>query len=191
MEDRNFLRRTSQSALGSLRSLLAALPSDSHTNNATEGNVQDIAPGGSQSRQGDTSRSSQPRAEGSQSQSASRSQRRENIQSSSQPAMRSQTTPTQGHRRQNPDLDRFFGPLSQDSSPGFPDGVYFASDFMIGAGMVILQPSTGKIVVVHDGRTNGWFLPKGRKDVGESLEQTALREAYEEVCLRSPCAHGC
>ena len=60
---------------------------------------------------------------------------------------------------------------------------------MLGAGMVVIQPSTGKVVLLserHESRRGGqpyhrWFLPKGRKDVGESLEQTALREAYEEV----------
>jgi 8-oxo-dGTP pyrophosphatase MutT (NUDIX family) len=52
---------------------------------------------------------------------------------------------------------------------------------MLGAGMVIIQPETSKIVVVHDEVRDRWFLPKGRKDVGESLEQAALREAYEEV----------
>ena len=46
--------------------------------------------------------------------------------------------------------------------------------------MVIIQPSTSKIVLVTDERER-WFLPKGRKDKGETLEQTALREAYEEV----------
>jgi 8-oxo-dGTP pyrophosphatase MutT (NUDIX family) len=55
---------------------------------------------------------------------------------------------------------------------------------MLGAGMVVLQPETRRMVVVHDPRSGRWFLPKGRKDVGESLEQAALREAYEEV--RSP-----
>ena len=74
-------------------------------------------------------------------------------------------------------------PLSANSTAGFPNSLIYASDFMIGSGMVILQPSTGRIVVVHDERTKLWFLPKGRKDVGESLEQAALREAYEEVSL--------
>jgi ADP-ribose pyrophosphatase YjhB (NUDIX family) len=54
---------------------------------------------------------------------------------------------------------------------------------MMGAGMVILQPSTDRVVVVHDSVDGHWFLPRGRKDIGESLEKTALREAYEEVCL--------
>ena len=76
----------------------------------------------------------------------------------------------------------------QYSSPTVPDSLWFAQDFMLGAGMVIIQPSTKKVVVLSekaeasDGRAyRYWFLPKGRKDVGESLEQTALREAYEEV----------
>jgi 8-oxo-dGTP pyrophosphatase MutT (NUDIX family) len=54
---------------------------------------------------------------------------------------------------------------------------------MLGAGMVILQPSTNKFVIVYDTKKQYWFLPKGRKDLGESLEMTALREAYEEVCI--------
>jgi 8-oxo-dGTP pyrophosphatase MutT (NUDIX family) len=52
---------------------------------------------------------------------------------------------------------------------------------MLGAGMVVIQPSTQKVVLVYDREREHWFLPRGRKDVGESLEQTALREAYEEV----------
>jgi len=46
--------------------------------------------------------------------------------------------------------------------------------------MVIIQPESEKIVMIYDTKCKTWFLPKGRKDVGESLEQTALREAYEE-----------
>lgn len=49
--------------------------------------------------------------------------------------------------------------------------------------MVIIQPSTRKVVLLYERRRNYWFLPKGRKDIGESLEQTALREAYEEVSI--------
>ncbi|KAH9943872.1 hypothetical protein B0H21DRAFT_471675 [Amylocystis lapponica] len=70
--------------------------------------------------------------------------------------------------------------FSEDSSPAVPNSAWYASDFLVGAGMVILQPSTGCIVLLRDLATHCWFLPKGRKDVGESLEQTALREAYEE-----------
>jgi 8-oxo-dGTP pyrophosphatase MutT (NUDIX family) len=57
-----------------------------------------------------------------------------------------------------------------------------------GAGMVIFQPSTHHVVVVEDEPSREWFLPKGRKDVGESLEQAAVREAYEEVYICSSLA---
>lgn len=73
--------------------------------------------------------------------------------------------------------------LSPDSSAAIADSMFFASELLLGSGMAIIQPSTGKVVVVHmrEAETEYWFLPKGRKDVGESLEQAALREAYEEV----------
>jgi len=70
--------------------------------------------------------------------------------------------------------------FSKNSTPAVPPSLWFASDFLLGAGMVIIQPETEKIVVIYDTKSKFWFLPKGRKDVGESLEQTALREAYEE-----------
>ncbi|EKM52371.1 uncharacterized protein PHACADRAFT_61964, partial [Phanerochaete carnosa HHB-10118-sp] len=75
--------------------------------------------------------------------------------------------------------------LSSYSSPGVPDGVYDAQDFMLGAGMVIFQPATAKVVVVYDSAMKYWFLPKGRKDVNETLEEAVLREAYEESGYRA------
>jgi hypothetical protein len=71
--------------------------------------------------------------------------------------------------------------FSAHSTSSVPDSAWFVSDLMLGAGMVVLQPASEKMAVVYDNRLDFWFLPKGRKDVGESLEQTALREAYEEV----------
>lgn len=71
-------------------------------------------------------------------------------------------------------------PLSERSTGAIPDSIFHPTDFILGAGVVIIQPSTSKIVLVTDKRER-WFLPKGRKDKGETLEQTALREAYEEV----------
>lgn len=71
--------------------------------------------------------------------------------------------------------------LSNVSTLAVPDSVFHAENFMLGAGIVIIQPTTGKVVLVNEGKD--WFLPKGRKDQGESLEQTALREGFEEVRL--------
>jgi NUDIX domain len=72
-------------------------------------------------------------------------------------------------------------PLSEYSTPAVPNSAWCSQNFMLGAGMVIIQPSTDKFVIVHDSIDGQWFLPRGRKDLGESLEKTALREAYEEV----------
>lgn len=71
-------------------------------------------------------------------------------------------------------------PLSERSTAAIPNSIFHATDFRFGAGVVIIQPATSKVVLVTDNRER-WFLPKGRKDKGESLEQTALREGYEEV----------
>jgi len=56
---------------------------------------------------------------------------------------------------------------------------------MLGAGMVLIQDKTNKIVVIYEKQKKYWFFPRGRKDIGESLEQTALREAYEESGYRA------
>jgi hypothetical protein len=75
-------------------------------------------------------------------------------------------------------------PLSKPySSPGVQNSFWCSQDFMLGAGMVLIQENTHKIVVVYETLKKYWFFPRGRKDIGESLEQTALREAYEEVCI--------
>ncbi|KAI5829737.1 hypothetical protein K523DRAFT_416472 [Schizophyllum commune Tattone D] len=71
--------------------------------------------------------------------------------------------------------------FSDWSTPAVEEAYWCSSDMMLGAGMVIIQPETRKIVCVYERAKNYWFLPKGRKDVGQSLEETALREAYEET----------
>jgi 8-oxo-dGTP pyrophosphatase MutT (NUDIX family) len=51
--------------------------------------------------------------------------------------------------------------------------------------MVIIQPSTGKMVIVHEAKKKYCFLPRGRKDIGETLQEAVLREAYEETGYRA------
>lgn len=88
----------------------------------------------------------------------------------------------QKERQPEPRLPSEPPTLSPNSTPAVPNSAWSSQDFLLGAGMVVFQPSTRKIVVLHEKEKHYWFLPRGRKDVGESLEQTALREAYEEVC---------
>ncbi|KAH9920833.1 uncharacterized protein BXZ73DRAFT_2616, partial [Epithele typhae] len=83
------------------------------------------------------------------------------------------------------------GYLSDLSTVPVPNSFWCAEDFVLGAGMVIIQPSTGKVVILREQRLDDrgkvfdiWFFPKGRKDVGETLEQAALREGHEESGLQ-------
>lgn len=103
-------------------------------------------------------------------------------QSQSQPQSRQNTNPPQSSG-----LDRHgVSPYSPYSTQGpFHTRIFFSENFMLGAGVVIIQPSSGKVVIVQDG--DYWFLPKGRKDLGESIEEAALREAYEEVSVPPGC----
>ncbi|KAK6338646.1 hypothetical protein TWF696_009457 [Orbilia brochopaga] len=59
-----------------------------------------------------------------------------------------------------------------------------APEFITGAGAVMVHRKTKRVVLVIDEREGqsvlGWFLPKGRRDVGETFEQTAVREGEEE-----------
>jgi len=84
--------------------------------------------------------------------------------------------------------------LSPLSTPGVPNSLWFTSDIQLAASVVIIQPSTSNYVVLSEKYTlkfgnkveerEHWFLPRGRKDIGESLEQTAVREGYEESGYR-------
>jgi 8-oxo-dGTP diphosphatase len=55
------------------------------------------------------------------------------------------------------------------------------------AGGAVLRPRAGggvELCVVHRPKYDDWSLPKGKLDRGESFEQAALREVYEETGLR-------
>jgi len=75
---------------------------------------------------------------------------------------------------------------SSSSTESKITAIWSSHDFILGAGVVIIQPSTGRVVLLkRKGKIKGkeetiYFLPKGRKDIGESIEECALREGYEE-----------
>ena len=50
------------------------------------------------------------------------------------------------------------------------------------AGGVVVRD--GKVCLVHRARYDDWSLPKGKLDEGESFEDAALREVWEETGLR-------
>jgi len=71
------------------------------------------------------------------------------------------------------------------ATPRYPTQQYLAGDFVISAGCALFRhnPSSGalEICILHHMKRDEWLLPKGRKDRGESIEQTAVRETYEET----------
>ncbi|KAJ3758771.1 NUDIX hydrolase domain-like protein [Lentinula raphanica] len=89
------------------------------------------------------------------------------------------------------------------SSP-YPTRTYLPGQFVVSAGSILFRrgPESRKlqICVLYHTIKDEWLLPKGRKDCGESIETTAIRETYEETgykCKLLPCnmptrapAHG-
>ncbi|TFK71203.1 hypothetical protein BDN72DRAFT_765338, partial [Pluteus cervinus] len=74
---------------------------------------------------------------------------------------------------------------SEWSTPIVPNGLWCSQNFVTGAGMVLFQHETKKVVIIWDSKNEYWLLPKGRKDIGETIESCALREAYEESGYRA------
>ncbi|KAF8590731.1 hypothetical protein K439DRAFT_1381505 [Ramaria rubella] len=65
----------------------------------------------------------------------------------------------------------------------FPTTQYFSPNFVLTAGAVLFRrsPRGLEVCILHHLTKNHWLLAKGRKDRGESLEVTALRETFEET----------
>ncbi|TFK30032.1 hypothetical protein FA15DRAFT_194021 [Coprinopsis marcescibilis] len=71
---------------------------------------------------------------------------------------------------------------------------YDSSAFVLSAGSVLFRthPETHQLQVclVYNRKNGYWILPKGRKDQGEPMHITAVRETYEETgypCVLHPC----
>ena len=55
------------------------------------------------------------------------------------------------------------------------------------AGAILWRRSVGpaELAVIHRPRHQDWSLPKGKRDPGESWQETALREVWEETACRA------
>ncbi|KAH0606214.1 uncharacterized protein H6S33_003875 [Morchella sextelata] len=81
--------------------------------------------------------------------------------------------------------------MSQPTTFTPPQSTHWpSSNFVLAAGTATFQPSTRKVLIIQDtSRTRPgtpresclWFLPRGRKDIGESIEDCAVRETLEEA----------
>ena len=58
-----------------------------------------------------------------------------------------------------------------------------SSEEVRAAGGVVMRD--GLMALVHRPRYDDWSLPKGKLDPGETFEQAALREVWEETGLRA------
>jgi 8-oxo-dGTP diphosphatase len=58
-----------------------------------------------------------------------------------------------------------------------------SSDEIRAAGGVVIRD--GLVAVVHRPRYDDWSLPKGKLDAGETFEEAALREVWEETGIQA------
>ena len=58
------------------------------------------------------------------------------------------------------------------------------SDEIQAAGGVVVDDRNSTVLIVHRPRYDDWSLPKGHVDPGETFEQAALREVFEETGVR-------
>jgi len=63
-----------------------------------------------------------------------------------------------------------------------PSGPMAEPEVLAAGGLLVRDD--GRVAVVHRPRYDDWSLPKGKLDAGESFEDGALREVWEETGVR-------
>ena len=72
-------------------------------------------------------------------------------------------------------------PESLPSSEAPVTANFDSSHLTIGAGVAIFHLASSCVVLCWHSTNDYWFLPKGRRDVGEETGTGAEREGFEEV----------
>ncbi|OAX80005.1 hypothetical protein ACJ72_05671 [Emergomyces africanus] len=62
--------------------------------------------------------------------------------------------------------------------------LHFSEGFVIGCGTVSIDLAKDLVLLLYCRLRHQYHLPKGRKNVGESLEDAAIRETFEESGLK-------
>ncbi|KAJ9296720.1 hypothetical protein DTO271G3_4919 [Paecilomyces variotii] len=79
---------------------------------------------------------------------------------------------------------RLLGTLSHTPEHFYPRPLVVIHAFIISCGTVTVDPIQRKVLLIRSKKTGDFVLPKGRKNIGETLEDAALRETYEETGFR-------
>jgi len=58
---------------------------------------------------------------------------------------------------------------------------YYRGEAIFSAGGVLVDKTSGKVLLIYKENTGEWLLPKGKMEKGELPEKTAKREIYEET----------
>lgn len=58
---------------------------------------------------------------------------------------------------------------------------FYIDEVIFSAGGVLFDKTSQKVFLVLKQKTGEWLLPKGRLEKGESIEETARREIFEET----------
>jgi 8-oxo-dGTP pyrophosphatase MutT (NUDIX family) len=74
------------------------------------------------------------------------------------------------------------------AQPRHPTEQFRSSHFLVCAGTILFESTCAplRVCLLHHTVRDEWLLPKGRKDLGEHIPATALRETYEETGY--PCS---
>ncbi|WEW61330.1 hypothetical protein PRK78_006820 [Emydomyces testavorans] len=59
--------------------------------------------------------------------------------------------------------------------------LHFSHSFVISCGTISVDLAHNKVLLIYFRTAGEYLLPKGRKNIGETLEQAALRETFEET----------
>jgi len=73
-------------------------------------------------------------------------------------------------------------PAGLNVANGLPTFPYPSTNFVVAAGSVSYHPTSRRVLLISNTTSRGknYFLPRGRKQIGESLDACALREALEQ-----------
>ena len=63
--------------------------------------------------------------------------------------------------------------------------LFFSGQFAISCGTASLDVQRSKVLLIRMRKMGEYMLPKGRKDLHETLEHVALRETFEETGIRA------